>query len=177
MAAAALVAKRQGFVDDNNNGNFCDNNNDGFGCNSNWDNWGRWVALVVIIAFFLILAFLLSCLANRRRRRLGRTPMMGTGWIPYAGHQGFYQPPPYGQHNQPQNNYSGNDAYAAPPKYAGPVDPQPTGTTFTGSPGYYGNHNNIELQQPATAYQQPQREDEYVYEAPTRAPPAKGEKA
>lgn len=33
---------------------------DEFGCYSTWDNWGRWVALAVIIVAILLLAFLFS---------------------------------------------------------------------------------------------------------------------
>jgi len=146
----------------------------GYCTNSTWSSWGRWVALVVIIAFFIIVAFLLSCIQSRRRRRVGMQPMYGTGWMA--------KPPPYGQHQQyyPNQTYNGG----VPPVYSPPFQQnQPTGNTFNSNEGYYGQQhhygngqngqeNGIELQQPQSAYQ-PQRGGDPVYNAPEGAPPGK----
>lgn len=159
MAPATELSKRQ-----NNDSTYCDY----YGCYSNWDNWGRWVALVVIVLVLLAIAFLFSCFNSRRRRRAGRAPMYGTGWLPY--------------HNSP--NYNPN--VANPPKYGEPgyhppppyIPGQATGTTFNSNEGYYGNHGGnggqqgIELQQPSSSYQ-PQRGGDPVYDAPAGPPPGK----
>jgi len=109
------------------------------------------------------------CYNNRRRRRMGAQPMYGTGWIPGS------KPPQYGQHNQ---NYYPNQPYnggaPAPPYSAPPVGNQNTGTTFNPNDGYYGGHNNIEMQPPQSTYQ-PQRGGDPVYEAPMGPPPGKGD--
>ncbi|PQE15485.1 Chitin synthesis Congo red RCR protein [Rutstroemia sp. NJR-2017a WRK4] len=145
---------------------------DGFGTcyrTSTWDNWGRWVALAVIVVAFILLAFALSCINSRRRRRRGVAPMYGTAWMA--------APPPYGQQQHyPNQPYNGAHA---PPMYTPPgVVPQQTGNTFNSNDGYYGHHqyqgqnngNGIELQQPASAYQ---RGGENVYQPPTGPPPGK----
>lgn len=127
--------------------------------------------LVSFIKLFriLVIKFLVSnannshrCINSRRRRRRGVAPMYGTAWMA--------APPPYGQ----QQQYSGAHA---PPMYSPPgVVPQQTGNTFNSNDGYYGHHqsqgqnNDIELQQPASAYQ---RGGENVYQAPTGPPPGK----
>lgn len=138
-------------------------------CYSTWNDWGRWVALAVIVVVVLLVAFLFSCFNNRRRRRQGALPMYGTGWIPGS------KPPQYGQHNQ---NYYPNQPYnggaPAPPYSPPPVGTQHTGTTFNSNEGYYGAHNNIEMQPPQSTYQ-PQRGGDPVYEAPMGAPPGKGD--
>ncbi|KAH8647564.1 chitin synthesis regulation, resistance to congo red-domain-containing protein [Tricladium varicosporioides] len=140
---------------------------DYYGCyTSTWNDWGRWVALTVIVVAVLLIAFLFSCYNTRRRRRQGLAPMYGTGWIP-AGK------PPVGQ--QQYGGYYANQPYhggqPAPP-YAPPMPQQQTGTTFNSNDGYYGGHNNIELQQPSSAYQ-PARGGDPVYEAPLGPPPAR----
>ncbi|KAA8573372.1 hypothetical protein MFRU_053g00050 [Monilinia fructicola] len=130
-------------------------------CYSTWGSWGRWVVLVLIIVGFLLLAFALSCMNSRRRRRQGIQPMYGTGWMA--------KPPPYDQHNQPGTyNYG-----PPPPMYtqAGPIPPQQTGNTFNSNDGYYGHHGQqggIELQQPPNAYT---RGGDDVYQAPVGPPP------
>jgi len=137
-------------------------------CYSTWNSWGRWVALVIVIAALVLLAFSLSCINSRRRRRQGIQPMYGTGWMA--------KPPPYGHYNYPPNNQPGTYNYApAPPMYTqnGPMPPQQTGNTFNSNDGYYGHHgqqDGIELQQPASAYT---RGGENVYQAPMGPPPGK----
>jgi len=156
---SALLAKRQSYGYDDD----CV----GYGCYSTWNSWGRWVALAVIVVAFILLAFALSCINSRRRRRRGVAPMYGTAWMA--------APPPYGQQQQyPNQPYNGAHA---PPMYSPPgVVPQQTGNTFNSNDGYYGHHqyqgqnNDIELQQPASAYQ---RGGENVYQAPMGPPPGK----
>ncbi|KAM3075755.1 hypothetical protein ACMFMG_007881 [Clarireedia jacksonii] len=160
---SALLAKRD-FDDDD------DYDCDYYGrCYSTWNSWGRWVALAVIVVAFILLAFALSCVNSRRRRRRGMAPMYGTAWM---------APPPYGQHGQNQQypNQPWNGPHA-PPMYSPPgVVPQQTGNTFNSNDGYYGHHqyqgqeNGIELQQPASAYQ---RGADNVYQAPMGPPPGK----
>ncbi|KAF2670901.1 hypothetical protein BT63DRAFT_423175 [Microthyrium microscopicum] len=118
---------------------------------SAWYNWGRWVALVVIILAFLFLFCLCSCLSARRRRRVGRQPFYGTGWAnqgPWAGnhHGGQHQP----QTENPPNTYY---AYQQP---APPYEP----------PSYRGDQQSgIELNRPDHTYN--------GYEAPAGPPPKK----
>lgn len=132
---------------------------------------------------------------RRRRRRLGRQPMYGTGWIPY-NHPSHYANHPSNQNNPNNPNYQnqqntppkyGDPNYAPPPPYQGQ---QSTGQTFNSADGYYGHGGanggqGIELQQPSSSYQ-PQRErmgddagdigvgGSNVYDAPVGPPPAKG---
>jgi len=137
---------------------------------STWDNWGRWVALVLIVIFFLLVGLGFS---TRPRRRRGMAPMYGTGWM--GG-----KPPVGQQHGHPGNWGQQQGGYQAPPPpYMGN---QATGTTFQSHDGYYGNHNQgygqqsggIELHQPGASYQ-PQRGGDHVYEPPMGAPPGKGD--
>jgi len=158
-----VLAKRYSSCSYNGYGN---GYNDYGDCNSSWDNWGRWVALGVIVVAALLLAFLCSCYNTRRRRRRGLSPMYGTGWMP--------------GHKATGNYYNGG---AAPPYSPQPqVENQNTGNTFNNNDGYYGNaYNNgyggqqggIELQQPQHSYQP--RGGEPVYEAPQGPPPGKGD--
>ncbi|EPE25341.1 hypothetical protein GLAREA_01253 [Glarea lozoyensis ATCC 20868] len=141
---------------------------------SAWNDWGRWVALAVIVVAVLVFAFLVSCINTRRRRRRGLAPMYGTGWMP-------------GNKNPPQGNqqYGGYYGAPAPPYTPAPMPNQQTGTTFQSGDGYYGANNNaygangngngngFEMQPPQNAYQ-PQRGGEPVYEAPLGPPPTKG---
>lgn len=137
---------------------------------NSWDNWGRWVALGVIVVSFVLLAFLLSCYNSRRRRRLGMAPMYGTGWM--GGNWGNKYGPQYGGNGQYYSNQPYNGG-AAPP-YEPPIPNQATGTTFNSNDGYYGHNNAFELQQPQHSYQ-PQRGGDPVYDAPLGAPPKKGD--
>jgi len=107
---------------------------------------------------------------SRRRRRQGRTPMYGTGWLPYNS-ASPYDP------NHPQNKPPGygDPNFHPPPPYLGG---QATGTTFNSNAGYYGNHGaqpggSYELQQPSSSYQPPRGGDP-VYDAPAGPPPGKG---
>jgi len=102
-----------------------------------WNNWGRWVFLVVIFVTFFLLFFFLSCLSARRRRRAGLAPFYGTGWAGQNqyNHGGYYNNG-YGNgrnnHNEHNGYYGGGYNQPAPPyqppppKYeAGPRDQQP----------------------------------------------------
>jgi len=143
--------------------------NDGYYYGSSWDRWGRWVALVCIIVFVLILAFVFSCLNARRRRSRGLPPRYGTGWIagkPPVGHNG----PQYNYYNGANGGYNGG---APAPPYSPPMENNNTGNTFNSNDGYYGQQSGIELQQPQHSYQPP-RGGEPVYGAPPGPPPAKG---
>jgi len=148
----------------------------GYGCgnNSGWSVWGRWVALGVIIACVVLIAFLFSCFNSRRRRRRGLAPMYGTGWMTGK--------PPVGQQSSGYYTHEPYNGGAAPP-YSPPIGNQATGNTFNSNEGYYGNHGGygyggqqggIELQQPTSSYQ-PQRGGDPVYEAPQGPPPRKGD--
>lgn len=133
--------------------------------NSTWNNWGRWVALVVIIFVVLLLAIGCSCINARRRRKQGLNPRYGTGWL--GGKPGVYN-------NQPQYyNNAQQGGPAAPPYSPPPQNYQNTGNTFNSNEGYYGQQSGIELQQPNNIYQ-PQRGGQNVYEAPQGPPPGKG---
>jgi len=157
------LMKRQTLYD-------CPNGSDIYGnCYSRWDTWGRWVALVVVVVGFILLAFLFSCYNSRRRRRRGMAPMYGTGWM--GGNWGNKHPGnQYGNGGYyPNQPYNGG---AAPP-YEPPLPNQTTGQTFNSNDGYYG-HNAYELQQPQSSYQ-PQRGGDPVYDAPEGPPPRKGD--
>jgi len=176
MAPAVVqdfLAKRQSSI---HSRYYC-NNVDIYGnCVSTWNTWGRWVALGVIVACFIILAFLFSCYSNRRRRRRGMAPMYGTGWMGNS----WNKPPGGQQYGGAPGAYYSHEPYnggAAPP-YSPPMPNQATGTTFNSNDGYYGQHaygqQGYELQQPQSSYQ-PQRGGDPVYEAPLGPPPRKGD--
>ncbi|ROT36878.1 hypothetical protein SODALDRAFT_335093 [Sodiomyces alkalinus F11] len=154
---------------------------------SSWSWWGRWVLTGMIIFAFILL---LCCLGSRRRRKRGRQPMYGTGWMTnnrFGGgpHQQPQQQPQYGQgynqqqqqggyhygqQQQPQYGY-GQGEYNAPPAYGQPPpQPQHTGQTFTPGEGYYGGHDGIQLQQPPQAYSRGVDGD---FSPPPGPPPAK----
>ncbi|KAG9232336.1 chitin synthesis regulation, resistance to congo red-domain-containing protein [Amylocarpus encephaloides] len=139
---------------------------------STWNDWGRWVALAIIVIGLLVVAFLFSCLNNRRRRRRGLAPMAGTGWVP-----GSKYPPAYSQNNGGYYNNAPHNREAPAPPYqaAQPMPNQQTGTTFNSNDGYYGHHhqNGVEMQPPANSYQ-PQRGGDDVYAPPQGPPPTKG---
>jgi len=105
---------------------------------STWDSWGRWVLLGGVLVFVFFLAFILTAVRSRRRRRAGLQPYYGTGWIagraPVYNNPGYYGPP------------------APAPPYTAPVNNQHTGTTFNTNDGYYGQQGGVELQQPKNAY-------------------------
>jgi len=153
---------------------YCDPSLYDCGRYSTWDNWGRWVALAVIVIAFILLALAFSCFNNRRRRRRGVAPMYGTAWMPGSKYN-------YG--NNGQNGYYPNQPYhggAPAPPYEPPINNQNTGNTFNSNDGYYGHHgyggqqSGVELQQPSSVYQ-PQRGGDPVYDAPVGPPPGKGD--
>lgn len=133
---------------------------------SAWNSWGRWVALVCIVGFFLFVAFFFSCINARRRRRRGVSPMYGTGWL--GGKQGHYA------HNTNQNNVNSGynmDHQQAVPPYSPPHTQQPqyTGTTFNQNDGYYGQQSGI--QQPQNTYFPNQGAQTNEMYAPPPGPP------
>ncbi|ETN39553.1 uncharacterized protein HMPREF1541_05779 [Cyphellophora europaea CBS 101466] len=96
-------------------------------CRSTWSNWGRWVALAVIVIAALILFFLIACISSRRRRKAGRKPFYGTGWAgnarpPFGGQQQQYNPnyntqqPHYGQQTAPPNYNQSTGGYYGQPQ-------------------------------------------------------------
>ncbi|BDD61092.1 hypothetical protein MAP00_006165 [Monascus purpureus] len=105
-------------------------NGDAYDCSSPWHDWGRWVALGVIVGIAILAAFIVAFLNARRRRRLGYQPYPGTSWMaPQAPVQYTANPPPppygyYGGQQQgielqsPQNVYQ--PPSGPPPKYAMP---------------------------------------------------------
>ncbi|KAL5346778.1 hypothetical protein ACLOAV_007919 [Pseudogymnoascus australis] len=143
----------------------------GYRNNSNWNRWGRWVALVVIVGFFLVLAFACSCVNSRRRRRRGLAPRYGTGWLAgkNGGNQQHYQNNDY-QGQQSGYNYGG--AAAPAPPYS-PPQQQYGNQQYGGNTDYYGGQQSgIELQQPQNSYN-PQMGREQTYEPPSGPPPGK----
>ena len=104
----------------------------------------------------------LSCLSQRRRRKAGRKPYYGTGWVP-AGNVGnqnsqYQAPPPqYGQQHDgaPQGGYYGqgqNPHGGANQSYFG------------------GQRNDVEMQPPQTVYG---GQTAGGYAPPSGPPPAK----
>lgn len=110
---------------------------------SRWHNWGRWLAVALIIAAFLVgvLAFWLvlsliavdalrkslmstSCITAARRRKAGRKPIAGTGWVP---NRMFYQtsqaPPP--QYGAPAPHAAESNAGYYGKEYQPPAGPPP----------------------------------------------------
>jgi len=126
--------------------------------NSAWYNWGRWVALACIIAFALIVFYLFSCWSSRRRRRLGRKPVYGTGWTgrtPWGHGAATYNP---GYQTQP------------PPAQAPPNYNQNYGGYYGQNQGYFGGRQTeVEMQPPSNTY----RGGENVYQPPPGPPPKK----
>ncbi|KFY77125.1 hypothetical protein V499_03422 [Pseudogymnoascus sp. VKM F-103] len=144
----------------------------GYNNDSNWNRWGRWVALVVIVGFFLVLAFTCSCVNSRRRRRQGLAPRYGTGWLAgkQNGGQQHYQNNYY-QGQQSGYNYGGGAAPAPP--YSPPQQQYGQQQQYGGNTDYYGGQQSgIELQQPQSSYN-PQIGREQTYEPPTGPPPGK----
>jgi len=131
-------------------------------CNSGWNSWGRWVALGIILVGAFLLFFLFSCLTARRRRRAGRQPYYGTGWVgrtPFGHGQATYNP----NYQSQQPNYNQNQ-YQTPPAY------NQTGGYYGQNQGYFGGRQTeVEMQPPSNTY----RGGEGVYEPPQGPPPAK----
>jgi hypothetical protein len=110
---------------------------------STWGNWGRWLALGLIVAV-AVLFFVCACITSRRRRKRGARPFYGTGWMAPAPNQGGYGGQP-GQYN--------NQAY-----YTGPGQEM----------GNYGANTGVG--QPKPVYQPPSTAPE-VYQPPPGPPP------
>ncbi|PGH06947.1 hypothetical protein AJ79_06421 [Helicocarpus griseus UAMH5409] len=130
-------------------------------CRSAWNDWGRWVALAVIIVCAFIVFFAFACVSARRRRRQGLQPFHGTGW---AAHHAFWQ------QQQHQQQYQQPYPNAPPPQYS------PAGGFYGPKPTYFGGHQNppqeqgVEMQPPQNTY----RAGEPVYQPPPGPPPAAG---
>jgi hypothetical protein len=125
-----------------------------FECNA-WDSWVRWLVLGLVVVSFLFLFCCISCISARRRRKLGQSPMYGTGW---AANNRFT---PGNQHQQypPQN--PGNSYYA----YQQPAPPYEANAP-AGQPAYHGEQvSGIELAAPAPSYS--------GYQPPPGPPPQK----
>ncbi|KIX98310.1 uncharacterized protein Z520_05611 [Fonsecaea multimorphosa CBS 102226] len=134
-----------------------DNNGNAYRCNSAWYDWGRWVALAVIILGAFLIFFLFSLLSARRRRRMGRQPMYGTGWVGRT---------PWG-HAPAQYNPGYQQTQQAPPAYN---QTQNYGGYYGQNQGYFGGRQtDFEMQPPANTY----RGGDDVYTPPTGPPPAK----
>ncbi|KAI1609917.1 chitin synthesis regulation, congo red resistance, RCR protein [Exophiala viscosa] len=139
-----------------------DSNNNAYRCNTGWSSWGRWVALAVILVAAFLFFFLCSCLTARRRRKAGRQPYYGTGWVgrtPWGHGQAQYNPNYQTQQQQqpsyqPQTeNYNANQ-----------------GGYYGQNQGYFGGRQtDVEMQPPSNTYQG----GENVYQPPAGPPPAK----
>ncbi|KAI9751905.1 MAG: hypothetical protein M1815_000858 [Lichina confinis] len=135
-----------------------------YDCSTRWSSWGRWVFLAGIIGFFLIF-FILACVSARRRRRAGRQPFRGTGWMggPPPGHgPAVYTAP---RPTDPSPPYQAPSSPA--PQYYPPANP---GYNNNNPGGYYGPQGGVELQPPTNIYQ-PQRAAEPEYAPPPGPPP------
>jgi len=132
-------------------------------CRSAWYDWGRWVALGIVILGAFLLFFLFSYWSARRRRRLGRQPMYGTGWVgraPFGHGQATYNPN-YQQTLQPQQQQ------VPPPTYN---QTQNYGGYYGENQGYFGGRQtDVEMQPPSNTY----RGGDNAYEPPTGPPPVK----
>ncbi|KIW99079.1 uncharacterized protein Z519_00742 [Cladophialophora bantiana CBS 173.52] len=139
-----------------------DNNGVAYRCNSAWYDWGRWVALAIIILGAFLIFFLFSLWSARRRRRMGRQPLYGTGWTGRTpwGHGAAQYNPGYQQTQQPSYQ-------AAPPAYN---QTQSYGGYYGQNQGYFGGRQtDVEMQPPQNTY----RGGDNVYAPPTSPPPAK----
>lgn len=164
-----------------NNGNYS------YNCQSSWNTWGRWVALGCIIVaaflFFFLLRYVLlilttplsradiraSFLSARRRKRFGRQPYYGTGWVgrtPFGHGQATYNPNVATQQPQQEVYGSGNNqAYNSPPAYG----QQGGASGYYGDQnrGYFGGQQGTEMQPPQAVY------GNNSYQPPTGPPPKK----
>jgi hypothetical protein len=125
-------------------------------CNNAWYDWGRWVALALVIGGFILIFFLFSCISARRRRRRGAQPYYGTGWVGRTpwGHGAATYNPQYGrQQEQPYQGYQQGGYYGqqnAPPAYQ--PNPQ-TGGYFGGARSETPSNGVYEMQPPNRVYQ------------------------
>ncbi|KAK5945927.1 hypothetical protein PMZ80_000066 [Knufia obscura] len=134
-----------------------------YSCTSRWGDWGRWVALAVILIVAFLFFFLCACISQRRRRKAGRQPFQGTGWMAtlpggappaYKPNDNYQAPPQYGNQNTnqvPQGGYYGNQ------------------TNSSGAnQSYFGGRNDVEMQPPQNVYT-----NEHNYAPPSGPPPNK----
>ncbi|CAK4034299.1 Hypothetical predicted protein [Lecanosticta acicola] len=129
-------------------------------CRSTWDRWGRWVLLGVLVAAAILVFLISACIMSRRRRKAGKTPLYGTGWVPGSGKPTYPQqqntygnnyqmgqqqyptqstnnaPPQYNQSGGAANEYYSNgnvnNQYAQPGQYQPPAQPPPAHQRPTG---------------------------------------------
>jgi hypothetical protein len=103
------------------------------------------------------------CITARRRRKAGRQPYYGTGWLARNGQYGNNAQPYYNNGNNNNNQYS---------QPAPPYSQQPQ-QNYNG--GYYGNQygqqQGVELQSPQAAYN-PTGGD-HTFTPPPGPPPGK----
>ncbi|KAK8152219.1 chitin synthesis regulation, resistance to congo red-domain-containing protein [Phyllosticta citrichinensis] len=164
MPALHSFQKRDDCVRDSNGELYCNN--------TPWSDWARWVVLVIIIVAFFLLFVACSCVTARRRRRMGRHPMWGTGWAARNGHgEAQYVGPQ--QYAQPYYNPNPNPQFgAAPPPPA--YSPPPGGYYANG--GHQGNYemgNMPTSPPPAHPHDTRNAAGEPVYEQPPGPPPNK----
>ncbi|KAI2614507.1 chitin synthesis regulation, resistance to congo red-domain-containing protein [Hypoxylon fragiforme] len=137
-------------------------------CYGAWHGYGRWIFAAVVIVLIILVFALWACINSRRRRRSGLQPMYGTGWM--AGKPGPNNNPSYYNNNN-NNNNPPPPAYGAPPGQSYPMQNQYTGSTFSPSDGYYGQHEGV-VQPPQNVYNNPNHTkgaaDDY---APPEGPP------
>jgi len=112
-------------------------------CNSTWESWARWLllGLVILVVFFLCLS--ISCVSARRRRRAGRQPFYGTGWVPGNNNQQ--------RHGQQQGWAGNNQQYGGGQQYAY-TQPAPP---YQQPPYRENQQSGIELQRPNETYAPP----------------------
>ncbi|CCE64278.1 hypothetical protein TPHA_0H00680 [Tetrapisispora phaffii CBS 4417] len=80
--------------------------------------WGRWILFVIFVVFLLVI-FLGTIRANKRRRTLGQAPIRGTAWM---------TPPTYRQSERDYNaNGSAANGHDFVPKYTAEANDQDLG--------------------------------------------------
>ncbi|KAL6240360.1 hypothetical protein RBB50_012730 [Rhinocladiella similis] len=131
-------------------------------CGSAFNDWGRWMALVVILVAAFLLFFLYICFSARRRRRAGRQPFYGAGWTGRTpwGHGPAVYNPNY-QSQQPNYNQQAPSNYNQTQNYGG----------YHGeNQGCFGGRQtDVEMQPPQNTY----RGGDNVYTPPSGPLPAK----
>jgi len=152
-------------------GNACyDGNNNSTSCNSSWYSWGRWVALGGIIVAAFLFFFLISRLSARRRKRLGRQPYYGTGWVgrtPFGHGQATYNPNVPQQEVPYGNGNTHTQQYNSPPSYG--QQGQAAGYYGGENQGYFGGQQTgTEMQPPKPVYG-----SGTTYQPPSGPPPNK----
>ncbi|KAF2115218.1 chitin synthesis regulation, resistance to congo red-domain-containing protein [Lophiotrema nucula] len=93
---------------------------------SAWNDWVRWLVLVLVVLGFFLLFVVCSCITARRRRKAGSAPYYGTGWMARPGQHNQSAQPYYNNKGvelqQPQPAYNRGDADNV---YAPPAGPPP----------------------------------------------------